>query len=351
MAFFGVTKEKIGTVDPIPEADKIVKASLEGISFSFVIGKDTFQPGDSVLYIPIDSLLPLPLQEKLNLVGKLAGSDKNRVKTVRLRGVISQGIVAPLSLLDGINNENPTTEEITAFLGVTKYDPPIVDAGGYNLHKLPEVSPYYDIEGCERNPEIVSILMDLDVVVTEKLEGRNSSVAYLKDEPEARFCQRSGEIVLIDNNCLNVTHETAKKQLLDVIAKKIVTDYSVEASTIRGELIGHSSAQGDYYKLKKAQIHTFEVWLNGQPIDYPKQEEITKEYGILTVPVLFVGKLRDYLKGRNIAEVSNGLSVLNPALRREGIVIRPYIELPRDTKLGRIILKQRSPEYLAKTEN
>lgn len=352
MAFFGVTKEKIGTVEPIPEADKIVKASLAGINFSFVIGKDTFQPGDDVLYIPIDSLLPVPLQEKLNLVGRLAGAQKNRVKSLKLRGVISQGIVAPLSLLEGINKENPTTEDITAFLGVEKYEPPIVDAGGYNLHRLPEESPYYDLEGCERFQNIVDLLMnpDVDVAISEKLEGRNSSVVCKFPEQSIHICQRSGEIVLIDDKCVNVTHEAVKLGKLDDAAK-ILAQVLSKSITIRGELLGHSSAQGDYYKLKKPQIHVFEIWAAGKPMNYNLQKVLTDEYKIQTVPELFVGKLKDWLQGKTIAEASNGYSLLNPGLLREGVVIRPVVEIPDVLGFGRVILKQRSPNYLAKTDN
>ena len=56
--------------------------------------------------------------------------------------------------------------------------------------------------------------------------------------------------------------------------------------------------------------------------------------------------LRDWLNGRSIAEVSDGKSVINPTLAREGIVVRPMQE-QRDLEFGRVIIKQRSPQYLA----
>ena len=68
----------------------------------------------------------------------------------------------------------------------------------------------------------------------------------------------------------------------------------------------------------------------------------------VSVPVLHVGTLREWLDGKTIKEASNGESELHPVLR-EGVVIRP-LEEQRDDKFGRIIIKQRSPEYLAKSK-
>jgi hypothetical protein len=65
----------------------------------------------------------------------------------------------------------------------------------------------------------------------------------------------------------------------------------------------------------------------------------------VTVPILHVGPLRDWLDGKTIKEASNGQSELHQTLR-EGVVIRP-LEEQRDDQFGRIIIKQRSPEYLA----
>jgi hypothetical protein len=46
------------------------------LPFEFVIKKGQFKKGDTVLYFPIDSLIPQWVLEKLGLVGKLSGSEK-----------------------------------------------------------------------------------------------------------------------------------------------------------------------------------------------------------------------------------------------------------------------------------
>lgn len=394
MAFFGVTIEKIDKVWKHPNADSLDLASLEGITFQFVVGKDSMKPGDKVVYFPVDSLLPDVVKAVLPevVVSKLHGKDKNRVKTNKLRGAISQGLAfkieemqldkfgiilgkwAPQKTLyfettsfDAIATAAEAAEpvveatvefmghllpkDLTKYLGVEKYEPPIVDAGGYDLHALPMVSPYYDIEGCDRHQHILDLMMrdDVEVVITEKLEGCNSSVVCELPDETVRVCQRSGEIVPLPG-AVSVFHEAAKLEALPDKAKAIAKEYGSHVA-IRGELLGCSAAQGNYYKLKKPTIHAFEIWLNGKPIDYVEQKKITDKYGITMAPVLFVGKLKDFLDGKTIQEASNGKSVLNPALRREGIVIRPTKELPTALGFGRVYLKQRSPDYLAKTDN
>jgi RNA ligase (TIGR02306 family) len=178
MAFFGVTREKIGSVSPIPDADKIEMAKLDGMDFQFVIMKDDFKPGDDCLYFPVDSLLPEELVEKMGLTGKLSGKKKNRIKTVKLRGQISQGIVTKTDLApDGMSDP----EKLTEHLGVEKYEPPVVVGEDCDLVPLPDGLSVYDIEGADRYTHIAESLMDQDVVITEKVEGTNFSVSVSKD--------------------------------------------------------------------------------------------------------------------------------------------------------------------------
>ena len=61
--------------------------------------------------------------------------------------------------------------------------------------------------------------------------------------------------------------------------------------------------------------------------------------------------LREWLNGRTIQEASNGKSLLAPDRLREGIVVVPMVEQKvqwGDLSVKRLMLKQRSPAYLAK---
>lgn len=96
MATFEVTKEVI-TVLPHPNADALELARV-GL-YNAVVAKGAYQTGDTVLYIPEYAVLPGHIISALGLEGKLAGSNHDRVKPVRLRGELSQGIVASLDLI------------------------------------------------------------------------------------------------------------------------------------------------------------------------------------------------------------------------------------------------------------
>ena len=108
--------------------------------------------------------------------------------------------------------------------------------------------------------------------------------------------------------------------------------------------------QGNHYKLPAQALKVFEIEANGAPLEASIYLDLVNQFEIDVVPLLAKEViLRDWLVGRNLAQASNGKSLLNPAVIREGIVIRPMNEM-RSELLGRVIIKQRSPEYLAVSE-
>lgn len=350
MAFFGVTQEVIDSVKPIDGADRIEVAKLRGKDFQFVIGKGTFAPGDACLYIPIDALLPQPLAEKLGVAGKLAGKDKNRVKTVKLRGVLSQGIVAPCSIASG---SDPAA--ITAELGVTKYDPPEVPCHGGTLARLPEGQGVYDLEGADRYTEILERMLDQDVWVTEKVEGQNFSVTI---EPDGS--------VFVNQRCFTILPiEGAEHTLWKIAREKRVIEFAqwvqkdVRAKTlppdritVYGEAIG-PGIQGNVYKLAKHAVKLFDIrvgaaWVGPEAFAELMSGFFRADAMDMGVPSLYVGPLRLWIGDKTLKQSSDGRSKLAD-VAREGIVIKPLVEQTVEN-FGRLVLKQRSPEYLAKSE-
>src|SRR4051812_851039 len=87
-------------VDVHPNADALELVQVLG--YRAVVAKGIHQPGDPVVYIPTDAVLPPDVVSAFGFEGKLAGRDKNRVKTVKLRGEVSQGLVIPLRKADEV---------------------------------------------------------------------------------------------------------------------------------------------------------------------------------------------------------------------------------------------------------
>lgn len=357
MAFFNVTMEIIDTVSPIKDADRIQCATIKGLPFTFVIGKDSFKSGDTVLYFPIDSLIPAPLAEKLGVAGKLAGSDKNRIKTIRLKGVYSQGIVGPFALLEpwliqqwGEDWAKKCIEikpsDITEYFGITKYEPPAILEKGANLKPLPEGLSIYDIEGCDRNSDVVDIIKDQEIYVSEKVEGSNFSVTF--DGKRFYVNQRRFTIELIDGH-EHTWWKIAREQGLLDFASHLSMEYYAPV-TVYGEMIG-PGIQGNIYKIPNHLVRVFDIKIGAKYLDAQTFLDITERNKVTTAPNLGVFKnLAQFLNGKTIVEASNGKSKLNPATLREGIVIKPLKE-QEIHKFGRLILKQRDPIYLAGTDN
>ena len=93
MATFAATVERL-TIEPHHNADALELAVVG--NYRAIVRKGQFQTGDLGVYIPEQSLVPDWLIKKLGLEGRLAGKQQNRVKAIKLRGVLSQGLIVPL---------------------------------------------------------------------------------------------------------------------------------------------------------------------------------------------------------------------------------------------------------------
>jgi RNA ligase (TIGR02306 family) len=338
---FKVEIRNIDTARKHDNADRLDVCTVKGMLFQFVTLRDQFKSGDKVVYFPLDSVLPDDLIKKLNLEGKLAGKEKNRIKTVRLRGLISQGICSDPSLF-GFENRNEF-DDVTEELGVTKYDPPIKLTFGGDAYPLPAELSKYDIESCDRFVEEFNILLDSkeEVVVTEKLEGTNYSIIYYPEEDKFDVCFRTCSIKESDNY---YWHVTKKQNMIDLIKKASTFSNTKQHIAFRGEIIG-PGIQGNIYNLKEIEVRIFDIQKDGNYLDHDDYYKIITEFDIPNPPILYIGLLKDYLNGESIQSKSNGKSALNLCTLREGIVIKPKKNF-HSFNIGRMILKQRSPEYL-----
>lgn len=382
MSFFGVTVRNIEKVWNHPNADRLDLAQVSDSTFQFVVGRDEYKIGDRVLYFPVDSVLPEPLIATLGLTGRLSGKEKNRIKTVKLRGEISQGIVARPEVVFGADPHavlDPAAvmtkeecferllqldpEHLTMRLGITKYEAPMISSKAGNLVRMPDGIEVYDIEGADNYPRIIEKLMHMPVSITEKLEGMNfwiSMAPCISKHPEYTEAvswyemgeisvgQRHHEIKPIEG----VQHDfwkVVEKQGLDRLIRYLACEkkYIGKRVTLRGEFVG-PGVQKNIYKLKEHQVYIFDVLVDGKYLNPQEMKDEFEKWGnVLTPPALcFNMILEDWLAGRSVRDASNGQSLLDPTVLREGIVIKPMVEDVADA-FGRLFIKQRSPEYLA----
>lgn len=160
---------EIKNILPHPNADRLEIAQIKG--WNCVVRKDEFRSGDKGIYFPIDSILPeavestiFPPESKVKLSG-------GRVRTIKLRKCISQGLLVHPSLFG--YEEEPVGSDLTGVLGVTKFEPkaPITMRGNPRSRK--ESNPYFfkytNIENFKNYPDLFQV--GEPVVITEKIYG------------------------------------------------------------------------------------------------------------------------------------------------------------------------------------
>lgn len=347
MSYFSVTANKIAKVWSHPNADRLSLAQVSGLAYQFVILKDEFKVGDDVLFFPPDSILPALIIEKLGLTGKLKGKAQNRIKTIKLRDEISQGVVAaPAVFFPDGSWRHMTPEQITEALGVAKYEPPIIACLNGTLLGMPDGVSKFDIENAEFYPDVFELLLNKPVAITEKLEGTNFWLSVDADG-HVRIGQHKNEIQSIEG----VEHDffkVAREQGLVAFVLKVAATNQGQLIVLRGEYCG-PNIQKNIYQLKTNKVFLFDINIGFRYLNPSDFLQVCTQNDVLTVPFLSMGDtLNNYLGGKTLQQMSNGKSVLADT-RREGIVIKPLVE-EFHPKLRRLMIKQRSPEYLAGTD-
>lgn len=352
MSTFLVEIKTIDQVHPHSNADRLEVATFSDLAYTLVAPKGQFQPGDKIVYIPLDSQLPEPLIEELGVKTYLSGPNQNVVQTAVLRGVASQGIPAPISILTNrdIPLETPNSE-LAERLGIVKYDPEPKDAENAILYPLPGNRHSYDIENAERYAEVIHYILEnqIEVVVTEKLEGCHIGV-YMDENGPVKFIRNNA--IIENEGEENPVCRLMRTTGLVETAQHIYLELGLPIS-VHAEALGAGSGR-DYYQLGQSTAKIFDIG-----IKRPEGWTYLSEYEILLlagtvkldrVPKLYEGHLEGFLGGCPIAEIAHGKSQLNPSKLREGIVIKPAVEttIPLALGGGRLIVKQRDPIYLGK---
>ena len=170
MSTFAVHVVRV-VIEPHENADALEIARVG--DYRSIVRKGQFHSGDLVAYIAEQSLLPEALLDELGLRGKLAGKDGNRVKAIKLRGVLSQGLVYPARPGWRVG------QDVAAELGVHKWEPPAPPAhmNGVVYAAGLDRCMRYDIENFKAYPEV--LVPGEAVVFTEKIHGTWCQIGYL----------------------------------------------------------------------------------------------------------------------------------------------------------------------------
>lgn len=343
--------QAVNAVEPIPNADAIERIRVLG--WWVVSKKGEHKPGDKLVYCEIDSLLPeRPEFEFLRASSfKPAQTDATgavtlpagfRIKTVKLRGQVSQGICFPLSILPP---GAPADEgaDVTDLLGVRKWEPPVpVGMGGKVKGGFPGFLPKTDETRVQVLEPVLARHRGKTFYVTEKLDG-TSFTAFVR-HGEFGICSRNLWMDEADES--NVLVRVAKglqlEEKLRAARDRLGHDVAVQA-----EVIG-PGIQKNKYGLKAVTLRAFNV-LNVDAyrlLDHDAMLAVLTEMGLEPVPQLGTIVLNHTVD--ELVAFSEGTSVLNPQTQREGVVLRPLIEEHDADIGGRLSFKAINPKFLLK---
>lgn len=341
MSTFRVEVTRIDEVLPHPNADRLELVRIRG--WKAVAARGVHAAGDPVVYIPEDAVVPAAVQEALGLTGKLAGKAQNRVKAIRLRGELSQGLLMPMSVfhaLAGTHGAEPGTDVAQA-LGITKYEEPIpAHLAGRALPWPSWMHKYTDIENIKNYP---GVLRDGEpVVFTEKLHGACAAFGMTAAEGELFVASR--------NLCLapgeaNAYWRVAADAGIAEHLRALLAETGAGTATLYGEVLG---VQDLKYGLVNGRVgfRWFDVALNGEYQDHDgAAHRLLLARGLERVPLLYEGPFSDAV----LAQHTDGATTLGAGHVREGVVIRPAAErYDIESDLGRVILKSVSGDYLTR---
>lgn len=312
------TIRKISKLEPIDGADKIELATVDG--WKVVVGKDVgYKTGDIVVYCEIDSFLPI--EDNYEFLRKSSyrklsdGTEGFRLRTMKLRGVISNGLILPINQLSKLKWPNLIEGlDVTEQLGIIKYEPPLpAELNGTAKGYLPDFIVKTDEERIQNLANEYNTMRECEFYQTEKLDG-SSSTFYLHNGVFG-VCSRNLDLEESDGNSYwRVARE------LDIENK--MRRYGIKNFAIQGELIGEG-IQSNPYKLRGQMVKFFSVLNTDTKTKYKyyRFEEIINDLGLDTVPILnryikLPDNIDDAIKG------ADGNSVLNQRTQREGVVYR-----------------------------
>lgn len=348
---------EITAVHEIPNADAIVSYEIDE-GWNVVDKKTAYSVGDRVIYCMIDAWIPhelAPFLSKGKSPREYNGVKGEKLRTVRLRGVLSQGLIIPISVLGipvsranrglcdvylkrdenhnvicGVNAE--LGADVSHFLNIQKWEPPPeflnADAKGLFPSFL-QKSDQTRIQNLWRENHDLFQRDDIFYQVEEKLEGQSATLYYYNGE--FGVCSRNLELKDSDNTFWNTARKYDVQNKLTLLGRNIA---------IQCEQCG-PGISGNIYGMTEHRLYIYDVFdIDEQRYLSPtERDDITNRLGLPTVPII-IGSHPGFKSLQEYLDYADGYSVLpyNKTLR-EGLVFKAHTK-------ERISFKVISNKYL-----
>lgn len=327
-------------ITPIEGADRIECVHVLG--WQCVANKGQFRMGDMCVYMEVDSFLPICdefefLRSSSYKKSEILG-EGFRLKTLKFRGQISQGLVQPLSILP--MGEYHIGDDVTELLGIRKWEvEERVTSSGTVIGDFPYDIPKTDELRVQSFPELINEFKRVPAYyISTKMDG--TSVTMYRKDDHFGVCGRNYEYA--DNEACamwNYAHEHR-------IEEKLV-EYDLHNIAIQGKFCG-AGIQKNRLMLKRPVWYVFTVIdLETQKrYSLKKMKELCTKLELEMVPIEEVSDIFSYETVENLLECAKGKYI--SGMNKEGIVIRPVEPIYSPIIGGPLSMKIINNDYLLK---
>jgi RNA ligase (TIGR02306 family) len=351
--------QRIKALTPIPGADRIETATVQG--WQVVVKKGEYAVGDLVIYVEIDAWVPNKVAPFLTGEGKepkeYNGVKGERLKTIKLRKQISQGLVLPCNVLAPTYDEGT---DVTEALGIQKWEAAEErqsNNGTYAQAAKTRAFPFFlrktDQERIQNYAHLIEKELDTEFEVTVKKDGSSCTVfrvdpssEYYADakkmlEGKPSLWQRLKQFVLREkaqpvfgicsrNVLLKLEGDSNfHKATRGVLAA--LDDERIDNGSwaVQGEVVA-PDIQGNYEKVKDVEFHIFDTFsIDTQRYSTPRaRQEWIAETGLTHATVVDKGTLRNIIQYKEGDDIVAKLLTYasgegdNPGVQREGVVFK-----------------------------
>ena len=340
--------QRVWKIEPIEGADRIELAHVLG--WQCVVNKSQIKPMDLAVYFEIDSFLPIRPEfeflrsssyRKTDIMG-----EGFRLRTMRFRGQISQGLLLPINQFREIPANAKVGDDVTEILNVKKWEiEEKATTGGTVIGTLPFDVPHTDETRIQAEPELLSDFANIEYYITTKMDGSSHSVSI--DENGFHVTGHNYEYK-DDGKC--AFYEFVKRDNIENKVCNYFKTNNFHSLTIQGEFCA-PGIQSNRLKLAKPEWYVFTIRINGKRIGLRKMQKICDEMQLQMVPLEEVGTNlpEKYPTVESLLERADG--EYPKGGKKEGIVIRPTEPIYCERISSSLSMKVVNNSYLLKNDD
>ena len=317
--------QRIWKIEPIEGADRIELAQVLG--WQCVVNKGQFQPMDIAVYFEIDSFLPVrdvfefmrsSSYKKTDIMG-----EGFRLRTMRFRGQISQGLLLPISQFPKIPKDADVGDDVTELLGVRKWEiEERATTGGTVIGTLPYDIPHTDETRVQEEPELIQAFAGLEYYISTKMDGSSHSIGI--DENGFHVTGHNYEY---KDDGSSSFYKLVKAREYQAKMEDYMKVLDLKTLTIQGELCA-PGIQQNRLRLTKPEWYVFTIRENGKRVGLKRMLQICEALDITPVP---------------IEEVDTDLPSKYPTV--EALLVRADGEYPNGGKKEGIVIRPTEPVF------